>query len=139
MQLCANRILARHHIRCLATPSLRRTRIAQANPTGRPFDAASSSAGTYYASGRAIAPAAVDLSIFRFLVLSSPYPHPIAAMNKRSATSTAGAATGSKKRKLDNVQKYYAVKAGFKPGVYLTYAECNAQTSGFKGALCKEL
>jgi len=43
---------------------------------------------------------------------------------------------GSKKRKLDTAQKYYAVKAGFKPGVYLTYAECSEQTAGFKGALC---
>lgn len=46
-------------------------------------------------------------------------------------------AGGSKKRKLDPAaQKYYAVKAGKQPGVYLTWAECQAQTAGFKGAVC---
>ncbi|KAK7419139.1 hypothetical protein QQX98_003478 [Neonectria punicea] len=52
--------------------------------------------------------------------------------NKRVAP---GAAAGSsKKRKVDGQQKFYAVKAGFNPGVYLTYAECQTQTAGFKGA-----
>ncbi|KAJ1338179.1 ribonuclease HI [Microdochium nivale] len=47
-------------------------------------------------------------------------------------------AGGSKKRKLDPAaQKYYAVKAGKQPGVYLTWAECQAQTAGFKGAVYK--
>ncbi|KAH7040500.1 uncharacterized protein B0I36DRAFT_344235 [Microdochium trichocladiopsis] len=46
---------------------------------------------------------------------------------------------GGKKRKLDpSAQKYYAVKAGKQPGVYLTWAECQAQTAGFKGAVCRE-
>jgi len=45
---------------------------------------------------------------------------------------------GGKKRKLDpSAQKYYAVKAGKQPGIYLTWAECQAQTAGFKGAVCK--
>ncbi|OTA53446.1 hypothetical protein K449DRAFT_390285 [Hypoxylon sp. EC38] len=34
------------------------------------------------------------------------------------------------------VQKYYAVRAGVKPGVYLTWAECQEQTAGFRGASC---
>ncbi|KAF4979400.1 hypothetical protein FZEAL_4377 [Fusarium zealandicum] len=59
-------------------------------------------------------------------------------MNKKRSAPGAGAggATGSssKKRKMDNVQKYYAVKAGFHPGVYLTYTECQQETAGFKGA-----
>lgn len=62
------------------------------------------------------------------------------AMNKkRSAPSVAGAAGAAnppKKRKVDTAQKFYAVKAGVTPGVYLTYAECQQQTAGFKGALC---
>lgn len=60
-------------------------------------------------------------------------------MNKRRAAAGATpASTGSsKKRKMDNVQKFYAVKAGFHPGVYLTYAECQLQTAGFKGAVCE--
>ncbi|KAI1179682.1 hypothetical protein F4777DRAFT_533615, partial [Nemania sp. FL0916] len=44
----------------------------------------------------------------------------------------------NKKRKLDaNTQKYYAVRAGNQPGVYLTWAECQEQTAGFRGASCK--
>ncbi|KFA68663.1 hypothetical protein S40285_02611 [Stachybotrys chlorohalonatus IBT 40285] len=42
-----------------------------------------------------------------------------------------------KKRKMDNVQKFYAVKAGFIPGVYEDYSDCQAQTAGFKGAICQ--
>lgn len=38
---------------------------------------------------------------------------------------------------MENVQKYYAVQVGFVPGVYLTYAECQAQTTKFKGAIFK--
>ncbi|UPK99346.1 hypothetical protein LCI18_010281 [Fusarium solani-melongenae] len=58
---------------------------------------------------------------------------------KRSAPGAAVASAGSssKKRKVDGVQKYYAVRAGFKPGVYLTYPECQQQTSGFRGAVFK--
>ncbi|KAI5458001.1 hypothetical protein BGZ63DRAFT_55327 [Mariannaea sp. PMI_226] len=56
---------------------------------------------------------------------------------KRTAPAAAAAAGSSKKRKMDNVQKFYAVKAGFNPGVYLNYADCQKQTAGFKGAVCK--
>lgn len=34
-------------------------------------------------------------------------------------------------------QKYYAVRVGRKAGIYKTWAECQAQTSGFKGAIFK--
>jgi ribonuclease HI len=57
--------------------------------------------------------------------------------NKRPAPSSAAMPGTSKKKKTENVQKYYAVQAGFVPGVYMTYAECQAQTSGFKGAVCE--
>lgn len=33
--------------------------------------------------------------------------------------------------------KFYAVLAGHKPGIYLTWAECQAQTKGFSGAKFK--
>ena len=47
------------------------------------------------------------------------------------------AESASKKRKLDATeQKYYAVRAGFKPGVYTTWAICQQQITGFKGAQC---
>lgn len=64
--------------------------------------------------------------------------------NKKSQTAKPSArptpsttAKPSKKRKMDaNLQKYYAVRAGNKPGVYLTWAECQEQTAGFRGASC---
>lgn len=34
-------------------------------------------------------------------------------------------------------KKYYAVKCGVKPGIYETWAECEAQTKGFSGAKYK--
>ncbi|KAL1894565.1 hypothetical protein Sste5346_005800 [Sporothrix stenoceras] len=53
-------------------------------------------------------------------------------------TPAATAAAG-RKRKLDdkNVQKFYAVRAGARPGIYLTWNECQAQIAGFKGAQYK--
>lgn len=33
--------------------------------------------------------------------------------------------------------KFYAVKAGHKPGIYNTWAECQVQTKGFSGAIFK--
>jgi Caulimovirus viroplasmin len=48
--------------------------------------------------------------------------------------------SASKKRKFGDVAqstKYYAVKAGHRPGVYNTWAECQANITGFKGASCR--
>jgi ribonuclease HI len=46
--------------------------------------------------------------------------------------------TASKKRKLtEDLTKYYAVRAGKTPGVYMTWKECQEQTTGFKGASYK--
>lgn len=43
----------------------------------------------------------------------------------------------AKKRKMDAAeQKYYAVRAGFKPGVYTSWTICQQQITGFKGAQC---
>lgn len=64
------------------------------------------------------------------------------AMNKKRAapvSSEAPTTTTPKKRKTENLPKYYAVQAGFRPGVYLTYQECANQTTGFKGAVCEYL
>ncbi|KAH7370738.1 putative ribonuclease H [Rhexocercosporidium sp. MPI-PUGE-AT-0058] len=45
---------------------------------------------------------------------------------------------GSKKRKLgEDVQKFYAVRAGRVPGVYMTWKECQDHTTGFGGAVYK--
>jgi ribonuclease HI len=52
-----------------------------------------------------------------------------------SAQETATGQPSWKKRKMDDTKKkYYAVRRGFETGVYETYAECQAQTTGFKGA-----
>ncbi|KYK61178.1 RNase H domain protein [Drechmeria coniospora] len=61
-------------------------------------------------------------------------------MNKKRSAPGLGLVTESaalKKRKTDGMQKFYAVQAGHKPGVYLNYAECSSQTAGFKGAVFK--
>lgn len=34
-------------------------------------------------------------------------------------------------------KKYYAVRCGAKPGIYETWAECEAQIKGFSGAKYK--
>lgn len=61
-------------------------------------------------------------------------------MNKKRSAPGSGseptAGSSTKKRKMDNLQKFYAVQAGHIPGVYLNYADCSRQTTGFKGAIC---
>ncbi|KLU89696.1 hypothetical protein MAPG_08666 [Magnaporthiopsis poae ATCC 64411] len=43
-----------------------------------------------------------------------------------------------RKRKLDKrAPKYYAVRTGYHPGVYLTWPECELQINGYKGAQYK--
>jgi len=55
-----------------------------------------------------------------------------------NATKLVIMSTASKKRKLgDDATKYYAVRAGKTPGVYMTWKECQDQTTGFKGASYK--
>lgn len=71
-----------------------------------------------------------------------PVAFPPSAMNRKraapaSAVTPVATASASKKRKTDNLPKFYAVQVGFRPGVYTSYAECAQQTAGFKGALCK--
>jgi ribonuclease HI len=56
--------------------------------------------------------------------------------HKKAAPASA-AEPAPKKRKVDAAeQKYYAVRAGFKPGVYTSWAICQQQITGFKGAQC---
>ncbi|CAK7223598.1 hypothetical protein SCUCBS95973_005233 [Sporothrix curviconia] len=71
-----------------------------------------------------------------------PLPLPVPATSARAmpaATAAQPAAAAGRKRKLDdkNAQKYYAVRAGARPGIYLTWHECQAQIAGFKGAQFK--
>jgi viroplasmin and RNaseH domain-containing protein len=65
-----------------------------------------------------------------------------AGANKKKAVAALAAANEpvSKKRKMSSATKevkYYGVRAGKSPGVYLTWAECQAQISQFKGAQCE--
>ncbi|MBZ6375417.1 MAG: RNase H1/viroplasmin domain-containing protein [Kocuria palustris] len=63
----------------------------------------------------------------------SPSPVPKASPgSKPSPSPTAGT-----KRKRNAAAKYYAVKAGHKPGIYYGWNDCLAQITGFKGAICE--
>lgn len=63
----------------------------------------------------------------------SPTPGPGAgAKRSKSPSSTEGT-----KRKRGPAGKYYAVKAGYQPGVYYEWKDCLAQVTGFKGAICE--
>lgn len=75
-----------------------------------------------------------------------PRAHGMSTPNRKGASaakSSSSAGPPSKKRKMDGgsdkEQKYYAVRAGHKPGVYTSWAICQQQISGFKGAMCKLL
>lgn len=68
----------------------------------------------------------------------SPSPRPgLAAGASPTQTSTSGGATSGTKRKRAAAVKYYAVKEGFRPGIYYNWNDCLAQVTGFKGAVCE--
>lgn len=52
-------------------------------------------------------------------------------------TKPAPAKTSRKRKMEPGAQKYYAVRAGVNPGVYLTWPECQEQIAGFRGASYK--
>ncbi|KAF5628399.1 RNase H domain protein [Fusarium sp. NRRL 52700] len=59
-------------------------------------------------------------------------------VKKRNAPSGGfGAGSSSKMRKTANAAKFYAVHKGRVPGIYSSYDECQAQTTGFPGAKFK--
>ncbi|KAI3586085.1 hypothetical protein IWW34DRAFT_717353 [Fusarium oxysporum f. sp. albedinis] len=59
-------------------------------------------------------------------------------VKKRNAPSGGfGAGSSSKMRKAAKGTKFYAVKTGREPGIYLNYEACQAQTTGFPGAQCE--
>jgi hypothetical protein len=55
----------------------------------------------------------------------------------QSPEESGESAAAGTKRKRSGEPKYYAVKSGFKPGVYYRWEECLVQVKGFKGALCR--
>ncbi|KAF9878571.1 RNase h domain protein [Colletotrichum karsti] len=54
---------------------------------------------------------------------------------KRAAPATGG--SHWKKAKTEKEKKWYAVKSGKEPGVYETWDQCQAQTTGYHGAVYK--
>ncbi|KAJ5584152.1 Ribosomal protein L9/RNase H1 N-terminal [Penicillium hispanicum] len=63
----------------------------------------------------------------------SPSPAPVPKASPRSKPSPSP--TAGTKRKRTTSAKYYAVKAGFKPGIYYGWQDCLAQITGYKGAV----
>lgn len=47
-------------------------------------------------------------------------------------------ASASAKRKRAAEPKFYAVRIGFKPGIYHTWEDCLKQVTGYKKAKCRE-
>lgn len=68
----------------------------------------------------------------------SPSPRPgLAAGASPTQAPTLGGGTSGTKRKRTAAVKYYAVKEGFRPGIYYNWNDCLAQVTGFKGAVCE--
>lgn len=68
------------------------------------------------------------------------HPYTMPGSDVASAMSTsqlASNASSGTKRKRGMDKKFYAVRTGYKPGVYSTYADCLAQVKGFKKAICE--
>lgn len=62
-------------------------------------------------------------------------PNASAMANDASKMSSAPV----KRKRRPGEQRYYAVRAGKIPGVYMSWAECQAMTNGFAGANCELL
>ncbi|KAL1866596.1 hypothetical protein VTK73DRAFT_4652 [Phialemonium thermophilum] len=61
-----------------------------------------------------------------------------AKIKQTSHPGRTGTTVPSKKRKAEvALQKFYAVRHGHQPGIYLKWVDCQKQISGFKGALFK--
>ncbi|GAM40703.1 hypothetical protein TCE0_039f13255 [Talaromyces pinophilus] len=66
----------------------------------------------------------------------SPSPGPgLVAGASPTQIPTSGGATSGTKRKRTAAVKYYAVKEGFRPGIYYNWNDCLTQVTGFKGAV----
>jgi ribonuclease HI len=58
-------------------------------------------------------------------------------MNLSINQASTSSSTAPQKRKGSLQIKFYAVKAGHNPGVYLSWKECEQNISGFRGAACE--
>ncbi|KAL8827559.1 MAG: hypothetical protein Q9191_003110 [Dirinaria sp. TL-2023a] len=59
------------------------------------------------------------------------------ALSVKSVSTGLTAASAGTKRRRAAEPKFYAVRAGFSPGVYHTWDDCKTQIKGFKGATFK--
>ncbi|KAJ5216401.1 Ribosomal protein L9/RNase H1 N-terminal [Penicillium cinerascens] len=66
---------------------------------------------------------------------STPSPSPAPVPKASSHTKPSPSPSAGTKRKRTTGAKYYAVKNGFKPGLYYSWNDCLAQITGFKGAI----
>ncbi|KAJ5317243.1 hypothetical protein N7508_001751 [Penicillium antarcticum] len=66
---------------------------------------------------------------------TTPSPSPAPALKASPGSKPSPSPTAGIKRKRNGPAKYYAVKAGHKPGIYHGWNECLAQITGFKGAI----
>lgn len=67
---------------------------------------------------------------------TTPSPSPVPKVSPRSKSS-ASPVSGTKRKRADDGAKFYAVKVGFKPGVYYNWPDCLAQITGYKKAICE--
>jgi hypothetical protein len=58
-------------------------------------------------------------------------------LSQAGSQALASSSTVPQKRKSSHQVKFYAVKAGHNPGVYLSWKECEQNISGFRGAACE--
>lgn len=68
---------------------------------------------------------------------STPSPSPAPVPKASSHPKPSPSPSAGTKRKRTTGAKYYAVKNGFKPGLYYSWNDCLAQITGFKGAICE--
>ena len=61
----------------------------------------------------------------------------IGTASVKSGSPPGSSPSNGTKRKRSNEVKYYAVRVGYQPGIYHTWADCLDQVKGFKRATCQ--
>lgn len=59
------------------------------------------------------------------------------AASVKSASPAVTVTSNGLKRKRTTEPKFYAVRVGFTPGIYHSWADCLKQVKGFKQAMCR--
>jgi ribonuclease HI len=66
---------------------------------------------------------------------TTPSPSPGPAAKTSASPKPNASATAGTKRKRSAPGKFYAVKAGYQPGIYYEWNDCLTQVTGYKGAV----